>query len=314
MPALRCYLLSFICSQKLSFKRFVIFVGTAEEHLKSKISVLYVVVALGVVTLSPNAEGDLLRLELVEVEEAGIVREALGYVKGGLTVDRGALVGLPDSRRAAVLIGYAYRADDVSLGAGVCRGAGCGGILALYLYRLTGEMDPHISRSYEPYLELDECIVVSAAGATRPAREGDAVRGGDGIEQLLIQSRRVLRSESGIYHVVGERLLPKSHIGRSAVLDIKIELRRCADLEVDIVDSRKVGERKPSQCRCYQNQHGYHAEQECKLALNARLCLLQFFKLLTELLHCLFFHTAHHHTNTYLVTGIRKSLIGTLTQ
>ena len=60
------YLLSVILSSNL-FKRCVILVGAAEEHFYGYVGVLDIVVALGVFTLCPDADRDLLGFELVVV-------------------------------------------------------------------------------------------------------------------------------------------------------------------------------------------------------------------------------------------------------
>ena len=154
-----------VIHQKNLVKRIAVLVGAAEEHLNGQVRVLYIVVALGVVTFCPDADGDLLGLELVEVEEAGLTAEALVDVEGGLPVDRGALVGLPDRGGTAVLIGYTDRLDDIGFCAGLGGGAGGGGVAALDLNRLTGQMDIHIGGSDEPHFELEERrAFVRAAG------------------------------------------------------------------------------------------------------------------------------------------------------
>ena len=66
-------------------KRITVFIGAAEEHLEGDVGGLDVVVALGVFTLCPDAEGDLLGGEGIEVEEAAVGAEALADVEGGLT-------------------------------------------------------------------------------------------------------------------------------------------------------------------------------------------------------------------------------------
>ena len=51
--------------------RCIILTGAGEKHLNRDLGALDVVVALGIVTLSPDAERDLLGGELVEMEQAG---------------------------------------------------------------------------------------------------------------------------------------------------------------------------------------------------------------------------------------------------
>ena len=241
-----------------------------------------VVVTLGIVTLCPDAEGDLLGGELVKVEDTSIVREVLRYIKGSLTVDRCTAVRLPDRGGAAVLIGNADSLCNIRLGAGLGGSTSGGSVLSLYLSCLTGEVNPHIGSRDKPYLEFDKSSSVRVARVAGLAGKGDTVGSGDGIHQLLVEGRRVLRSERSVDHIISQRLFPQADVG-AAVLNIKIQLRSSANLEIDLVDGSKIGQRKPCQRRCDQNKHSNNAQEEGEFPLNSRLCFLQFFELLPQL-------------------------------
>ena len=214
------------------------------------------------------------------MEEAGVGTEVLANVKRGLTVDRGALVGLPDGGGAAVLIGYADRVHDIGFRARFGGGAGGSGVVALDLYRLTGEVDVHIGGGNEPDLELEEGSgLVRAARRAALTLEGDTVGGGNGIEALFIELRRADGGKIGVNHLVRQDLFPLGNIG-TAVLDIEIQLGSCGNLQVDLVDRCEVRQREPSECRRHQNKHGNDAEQEGEFPLHTRLCPFQFIEFL----------------------------------
>ena len=136
------------------FKRAVAVVSTSEEHLDREISILHIIITFGIVTLSPNAKCDLLGGEFVEFEDTGIITETLGNVESRLTVNGGALVGLPNSGRTAVLIGNTDGTDYVSFYACFGSCARGGSVLTFDLYGLTGEMNPHIGSCNKPNLEF----------------------------------------------------------------------------------------------------------------------------------------------------------------
>ena len=158
------------------------------------------------------------------MEEAGVGSEVLSDVEGGLAGYRISLVRLPDHRGAAILIGYADGVDDIRFGAGLGGGAGGSRVSVLYLYRLTGKMDVHFFSGDEPYIEFNKRGGVSVAGRTGLARKGHAVGGRHGIEQLILQSGSSGGGESGIDHVISQRLFPQADVG-AAVLDIEVQTR-----------------------------------------------------------------------------------------
>ena len=208
------------------------------------------------------------------MEEAAVGAEALADVKGGLTGYGTALVRFPDRGGAVVLIGNTNRVDDIRLGAGLGGGAGGGSVLTFDLHGLAGEVDIHFFGRDEPNLELYKRGVIGITGRAGLAREGDTVGRSDGIEELLVEGRRVLRAKRGIDHVVGEHLFPQADVG-TAVFDIQIQLGRRRDLERDIIDRRKVRKRKPCQCRRDQYQHRDDAEQEGEFTLDSHLRFFQ---------------------------------------
>ena len=160
--------------------------------MEGDVGALDVVVALGVVTLCPNTEGDLLGGERIEVEEAGIGAKALSHIEGCLTVDGSTLVRLPDRCGTGILKGDAAGADDIRLCAGLGGRSGGGSVLVLNLNCLTGEVDVHFLSGDEPDLKLYIRGAVGVAGRAGLALEGDTVGGGDRIEKLLVKGGRVL--------------------------------------------------------------------------------------------------------------------------
>ena len=156
------------------------------------------------------------------MEETAVGAEALADVKGGLTGYGTALVRFPDRGGTIVLIGNTNRVDDIRLGAGLGGGAGGGSVLTFDLYGLAGEVNIHFFCRDEPNLELYKRGIVRITGCAGLAREGDAVGRSDGIEQLLVEGRRVLRAKRGIDHVIGQHLFPQTDVG-AAVLNIEIQ-------------------------------------------------------------------------------------------
>ena len=150
-------------------------------------------------------------------------------------------------------------------------------------------MDPHVGGGDEPDLVFEIGVFVGFAGGAGLAPEADTVGRGDGIEQLVGDLGRVHRGEICIDHIIGQRLFPQADVG-AAVLDIKLELRRCRDLEVNLVDRCEVGQGEPRHRRRHQHEHRNDAEQEGELSLDARLGFLQFVQLQQELLTGFLFH------------------------